>query len=101
MNIHKNKFLDSLFKLMLLSAVIHMTIMFTYSVVHMDFSEFNIFNIFDLDLFFPEIGIGVLSAVLSLLLTIAIYSFFLRNRISSDKKNEAKNQGDQAEDETR
>lgn len=70
----KNRRFDALLKLMLLSAVLHMAILFVYFVVHLDASRFNFFKITDIDLFFPELTSNSYSNVYSLLVGILLYT---------------------------
>ncbi|MEK7658446.1 MAG: hypothetical protein AAB352_01100 [Patescibacteria group bacterium] len=51
----KNRYLNSLFILMLFSAIIHMLILFFIALGRGDLYIFNFFNILDLDILFPLI----------------------------------------------
>lgn len=51
----KNRYLDALLKLMLLSAILHMAVLVVYFIIYRDISRFNFFKIIDIDLFVPEL----------------------------------------------
>ena len=79
--IAKNIYLDSLFKLMLLSASIHMIILIGAAILRADIKILNYFNIPDLEFIFPHIVDGFASDVASALVAAAIYGVFLyRNK---------------------
>jgi hypothetical protein len=70
----KNRFVDALLKLILLSAIFHMALLILFSIVNLDLVILNYFNILDIDLLFPNIIEGVLSQLLSIAMVIIIYS---------------------------
>lgn len=70
----KNRYLDALLKLMLLSAVLHMVVLAVYFVVYGDASHFNFFKIIALDLFFPELASDFMH-LYSLLIGVWLYVF--------------------------
>jgi len=53
--IFKNKYLDSLFIIMLFSASVHMLILFFLALSRGDLYILNYFNILDLDILFPAV----------------------------------------------
>jgi hypothetical protein len=71
--ISKNRFVDALLKLMLLSAIIHIIILITFSIIKMDFTFINYFKILTIDLIVPSITQGVLSNVLSVAVVVILY----------------------------
>ena len=73
----KNDYLDALFKLMLLSAAVHMIILIATAIVNLDFKVLNYFNILDLEIIFPSIIEGVASDVAATVVAIAIFVYFL------------------------
>ena len=84
MQIAKNVFLDALLKLMLFSASIHMIILVGAAALEGDVKILNYFNILDLELIFPSIINGMASDVVSTLVALAIFGYFLyRNRLKS------------------
>lgn len=70
---------------MLASAIIHLSLIFVHSLMTGSFALFNLFDILDLDLFFPKIAQGTTSFVISACVSVALLStiFFL---IPSRKK---------------
>ena len=71
-----NRYLDTLLKLILLSALVHIVILVIHAVRERDFSVMNYFNILDLDFFFSGIAKGVLSNVLSVVVMVVIFGLF-------------------------
>ena len=61
----KNVYIKSLFTLMLISASVHMVILFIYAVVKGEIIHLNYFNILDLDLVAPSIIEGPMSQILA------------------------------------
>lgn len=78
----KNKYLDALFKLMILSSVIHMGVVIFYSITNLSLTKLNIFNILALDLLSPILDKGIIS-IIAALITIELYLLFL---FTSDKE---------------
>jgi hypothetical protein len=74
----KNKYLNALFLLMLLSAIIHMIILFYWSAIHSDLYVLNYFNILDVDFFFPNILNSFWGNTFSVLFVVAIYLIILK-----------------------
>jgi len=73
--------LKSLASLMLLSASIHMVILFVYAFQTQDLKILNYFNILDIDFYFPQIIIMPYTDIISILIMVAITSgFFLYYR---------------------
>ncbi len=70
---------------MLSAAIIHLTLILVHSIRIGSFRLFNLFDILDLDLFFPHIATGnlsfVLSAIISALLFVAIFLFAAKRRV--------------------
>lgn len=77
-----NKYLDALLKTMLFSAIIHMILLFIYIGISGKFYLANYFNILDLDLFSPKFIEGAGSLILSGVVVLGIYIFFLFKRDS-------------------
>lgn len=69
----KNKFIDAIAKTMLFSAAVHMIILFYKTILTGDVNILNLFNILDLELFFPGIEKGEVNFILSGLLFFTIY----------------------------
>ena len=61
---------------MLFSAIFHMIMIAIYSIVKMNTSKFNFFDILDLDLFFPKIVKGNLIQVSSIIAFVIVYCIF-------------------------
>ena len=80
----KNRYIDALLKLMLLSAIIHMIVLAWYSVVYNDFTLFNFFTIVGIDLLFPQIVTSDCQYVYSFAIVLCMYAvlFYLLNRKS-------------------
>jgi len=83
--VKKNKFLAAVLNLVLLSGVIHMVILIIDSIIKLDMSRFNFFDIVDLDLFFPNIAHGPISQILSTLIAVSIIVFFYRLSLKTEK----------------
>jgi len=73
MKTSENRYIDALIKLILFSAVFHIILITIYSIVNLDITYLNYFNILDIDLFFPGIIDGSLSQVFSILMITIIY----------------------------
>jgi polyferredoxin len=71
--IKKNKYLSALKNLILFSASIHILLLIIYSVIKLDITHLNYFNILDFDLFFPNIIHGSFSQILSIIVISVIY----------------------------
>lgn len=56
-------------------ASVHLLLLFAYSLISGKIEDLNLFNILDLNLFFPKIGTGLASFILSFLLVVSVYSF--------------------------
>ncbi|HRZ85321.1 MAG TPA: hypothetical protein P5277_00935 [Candidatus Paceibacterota bacterium] len=72
-NIVKNRYLDSLLKLFLLSAIIHVILILIYTLISGDYQTINFFNILDIDLFIPLIKSSNLIFIIASITMIAIY----------------------------
>jgi len=70
---------------LLSAASIHLTLILVHSIRIGNFRLFNLFDILDLDLFFPRIAVGnlsfVISAIVSALLFVAIFLFAAKRRV--------------------
>ena len=81
-----NRFIDAIAKTMLFSAAVHMLILF-YKTIHTgDINILNLFNILDLQLFFPGIDKGQTNLFWSGVLFFAIY-FSMLFFFNQKKKN--------------
>jgi len=74
----KNKYINTLFLLMLFSAIVHMVILFFKAIKSLDIYVLNYFNILDIDLFYPNIFNSLLGNVFSLIFMVAIYFIILK-----------------------
>lgn len=78
------RFFRALGIFMLSAASIHLTLIMVHSIRIGSFRLFNLFDILDLDLFFPGIATGnlsfILSAILSLAFFCAIFLFAAKGR---------------------
>ena len=72
--LHSN-FMDALKKLVLLSATIHLVLLFIYSIVKSNMRVLNYFDIIHIDLFFPKIANGPSSQIYSIFLIVILYFF--------------------------
>jgi uncharacterized membrane protein len=80
----KNKYLNALFLLMLLSAIIHMAILFFLAIKTADIYVLNYLNILDVDLFLPNILNSVFGNIFSLFVMVLIYLAILKiNKINN------------------
>ena len=71
--ISSNKYLDTLLKVMLGSAIFHSIILVTQTIVTKNLSYLNIVNVLGLNWFFPNAGISHISNALSIVGWIIIY----------------------------
>ncbi len=62
----------SLAMLLFISAAIHLVLLGIYSLATFNLEAFNLFDILDLDLFFPDIAKGAISFALSFVITTGI-----------------------------
>lgn len=78
----KNRYIDALLKLMLLSSIIHMVALALYSVTYNDFGPFNFFTIVGIDLLFPQIITSDCQYVYSFATVLCLYAviFYILNR---------------------
>ena len=72
----KNRHLDALLKLMLLSAVLHMAVLAIYFVLHVDATRFNFFKIINIDLLYPRLVTNSLTNFYSTVVMVVLYLFF-------------------------
>lgn len=84
-HISKNVWLDSLFKLMLLSAIIHVFLLFIYVFNSYDFNPLIPFNLLGFDLLFPTLKGSIFSTMFSIVFLILIYLIFLINSMYNKK----------------
>jgi len=73
--ITNNRYIDALLKLMLVSAIIHVFMIITYSIVNQDLEKLNFFDIVGIGLFFDFVN-SSLFIVIGLFLVILIYILF-------------------------
>ncbi len=71
-HISKNRYLDALLKLFILSAVLHIAILFVYAAASGDIRQLNYLGILDFALFFPAIIEGFFNNIVAFFLLIAI-----------------------------
>jgi hypothetical protein len=69
----KNRHIDTIAKTMLFSASIHMLILFYKTIQTGDINIINLFNILDLELFFPGIDKGQVNFIWSVVFFFVIY----------------------------
>ena len=83
MKIFKNRYLDTLAKLILLSAVTHMSVVLLYSTINCNIINLNYFSILDLELFFPNIihkQISHLASGITVIILFTIIYFFFTKK---------------------
>ena len=73
---NKQQIIEATKNTMLLSATIHIILLLVRVVQTADFTLLNVFNILDIDLFFPQITFGITNFVLSQVVIITIFLFF-------------------------
>ncbi|MDO8573355.1 MAG: hypothetical protein Q7R77_01255 [Candidatus Daviesbacteria bacterium] len=71
-----NRFVRTLKLTIVTFASVHLLLLFAYYLISGQIENLNLFNILDLNLFFPKIGTGLGSFILSFLLVILVYSLF-------------------------
>jgi hypothetical protein len=80
--IAKNRILDALLKFILVTALIHLSVMAVYSIVTWDFGLWNYFRIINLNLFVPGSVLGPVSMAVSAALMatgiMAMYFFYTK-----------------------
>jgi len=74
MIISKNRYLDAFLKFVLLTAVIHMFLLFAAAIMNADMAYLNYFNILDIDLFFPGVEQGLVSQLISIAAMALVYA---------------------------
>ena len=72
------KLIRAISKVMLLSAIIHVSILIFYSFKHEDFTKLNLFEIVGLDLIFPEVVTFSGSLVLSGIIVLGLFFYFYK-----------------------
>ncbi|MBS3092154.1 hypothetical protein J4466_01915 [Candidatus Pacearchaeota archaeon] len=77
-SIVKNKYFDALLKLMLFSAIIHVSLLIIYSIFSQNIFILNYFNILDFDLIFQSIAEGATNFLLSVAVVVIIYIVILK-----------------------
>jgi phosphatidylserine synthase len=77
MKIIRNKFVRSFVRLMVLSAIIHIAVLFVDTIKNKTLKPLNFFSIIGMDNFFPKITNGWISTLISLVLMALLYSLFL------------------------
>lgn len=85
----RNIYLSALFRMMLICASIHMILLIIVSLLNKQMVLLNLFNILDLDLVYPGIEQGKVSAILSVALGFAMYFtiLVLMKRQSNNARN--------------
>lgn len=83
--IGKNRWLVALLKTLLLFAFVHISILVVYFTITKDVVELNMFNILDIDLFFPQIDQGGASFILSTIVLLVVYLTIFTFFTTSDK----------------
>ncbi len=73
----ENKYLNALFLLMLLSAIIHMAVLFCFAILSHNAYSLNYFNILDLDLLYPNLFNGIAGNIFSIIFVIFLYFIIL------------------------
>ena len=74
---HKNKYIDALFKTMLLSAGAHMILLAIHAIRTKEIMHLNYFNILDLEHFIPGILEIPQVHILAFVTALIVYLFFL------------------------
>lgn len=69
----ENKYLDSLFKLMLFSAIFHMIILFVFAFLNKDIDLLNYFNIVGLNFIYLPITTGLTWLIISVAFAFLLY----------------------------
>jgi len=70
-----NRFMATLWRFILFSAIIHILVLFWLLITSGDFSYFNYFKILQLDLFFPQLVSSPLSQLASIAAMVIVYLF--------------------------
>jgi len=81
----KNRYLEALIKLILISAIFHLVLLFVYSLIKLDFSYLNYFRVVDISLIFPSITEGPFSLVFSFITILIVYLIILFKFTSKSK----------------
>ena len=81
-----NKFIRAFVLLMLISAVLHMGILFVHFIVTFDVSPFHFFRIIELDIFFPEFVASVVGEYVSAAVVTILFLFGFFFAVSTKKK---------------
>ncbi len=81
-----SRILRSFAVLLLLSAAIHLLLLAIHSLATFNLRAFNLFDILDLDLFFPDIAKGAASFMLSTVVTLAVLMIIYRFTPKSAKR---------------
>ena len=79
----KNRYFDALLKLVLLSGIVHMSVLFAYVIASGEVELLNYFGILDFSLFFPGIIDGVRGNLAAFFILLGAYFsvfLFLTNR---------------------
>ncbi|MDP3881457.1 MAG: hypothetical protein Q8Q31_01105 [Nanoarchaeota archaeon] len=91
MQIVNNRYLETLFRLMLLSAIVHVTLLIIYSMKIKDLSPLNYISILEIDLFFPSIVQNASGAwagwILLIVLYVAIFHLIPPAKTPKSRKN--------------
>jgi len=72
----QGRYFEALKKLILFSAFSHIFILIIFFIIKRDITVFNYFSILELNLFFPFIGHGLFSQIISFFIVLSIYLIF-------------------------
>jgi len=75
----KNRYINALLILMLVSAIVHMLILFCFALASGNLYTVNYFNVLDIDFFYPNIFNSFWGNVLSVALMLVIYLIILKS----------------------
>jgi hypothetical protein len=73
----KNRLLDALLKLMLVSAGLHVVVVVFFALIKNNIRVLNYFSIIGLDLFIPDLSTGFVSHIIAILITLVLYLVIL------------------------
>ncbi len=82
----KNKYINALFLLMLLSAIVHMLILFYFTILSGNIYILNYFNILSFGLFYRNIFNSLSGNIFSLIFVAVLYLVILKSNKSEPNK---------------
>ncbi len=85
-SLSKNRYIDALFKTILVAAIFHLLLLLVYTFTTRIWTNLNIFNIIDINLFFGQVVEGVASFILSWFFILIIYLLVFKLLTSSNDK---------------